>query len=320
MIKNFRMRISVDKRGHISSGRKRESGFPQALHYFDVSDFPELIDAYGHEPDKLVVMLPSNNIEDFFDEERSCWRGFQKGVKLRSCNEETCIHRVDETVAGVKYAAGEETGCICVNLPDKVPNPNKAGELMNNPDKCTYYASLKAFVAIPPRFNVDNAACYKFITHSANSGGHIKSEIMKIHAAQRGNLWGIPFEISVVMVPGKDDNKKRYPIWHFQMRGLFSDLREDRLLSEGIEHEDANIISEGTQPLALPEAGRDLRTRCEKYLDELRGVKNIKDWAEVTSRIARDAEDPEKLTSDEVTALRELARSVHDRLTQTVTK
>lgn len=313
MIKNFRMRITVDKRGHISAGKKREgSDFPQALNYFDCSDFPELVEAYGAEPTSLVVFMPSNNIDDAFNDEKSCWKGFQNGVKLRSCDEEVCVHRVDEIVNGVKYAAGEETGCVCTALPDKITKDN--GKEVWNPEKCKYYGELKVYVGIPPRFNVDNTACIRFTTHSKNSGEHIKSELGKIHMLQKGNIFGVPFDLSVNMVPGKDDQKKKYPIWHLQMRGLLSEIRADRMLSEGLQYEDAVIIQESNQLIASTEKFVDT------LLNELANIQTKDSLVELDKWLTLRQQDltvaADRLTEEELAHVREKYRAVKLSITE----
>ena len=236
MIKTGKIRITVDKRGKIKTGKKSESGFPVALDYFNVEKFPELAAAYGEKPEKFIVFTPTNEIEDAFDDTFALYKGHDKGaIKIRSCDGETCTHIFDETIDGTKYGAGEETGCVCENMPERVPDPSKPDKDKPNPDRCKYGAYLKVYIGMPPYFKVDNAACYLFETHSQNSGDAIKSELTKVHALTAGKLFKIPFILSVKKVSHPEKKNVKFPIWHLQMHGLLSDLRTDRLLSEGIE-------------------------------------------------------------------------------------
>lgn len=252
MIKMQRIRITVDKRGKIKTGKRREgSGLPQSLEYFNVEAFPELVAAYGEKPSKLCVFMPTNEVEDAFDDSYVLYRGGTKdtpGTKVRSCNGETCIHRIDETAGEVKYAAGEETDCICERLPEKVPNPKKPGEEMANPQVCKYSAYLKAYIGIPPKFQVQNSSCYLFETHSVNSGDAMKSELMRIHTLTQGKLYGIPFMLSVDMVSGKENANLKFPIWHLQMHGPLIGLRPDRALTDGLD--EAEVVQDDKVSLA----------------------------------------------------------------------
>ena len=211
MIVNMKYRVNVDKRGKITSGKKSDKGYPQSLDYFNIDLFPELQTAYGLKPNKLVIFFPSDTITDFFD----CnYALYGNETKLRSCNGQTCIHRIEETINGVTYKAGEESECVCLALPD------------NDKKKCKYSMYLKAFIVDKNVGKVNNPLCYMFHSGSQNSGDNIYSELEKIKGLNMGVLRGVPFGLSVEMVGGKSEAKKKFPIWSLQAIGMVSEIRE----------------------------------------------------------------------------------------------
>ena len=236
MIKNRRVRLTSDQRGKIKSGklgRNKADTFdiPVSLDHFNVEDFPEIQDSYGKEPKELVVFCPTDNIEDFFFDKFGCYGGSKENPVLkRSCDGETCIHRINENLAGQQFVAGEEGNCICDALPEKI---EKDGKMKANPELCRYVCDVKLYVAIPPTYKVINPACYIFETGSENSGGNILSELEKISKLNMGRLYGVPFRISVRMLSGKEDAKQKFPIWDFAMVGMLTDLKPDRMLTQG---------------------------------------------------------------------------------------
>jgi hypothetical protein len=207
---DIRPRISADRRGKITTGTKSEKGFPKSLDYFDVQKFPELIDAYGKAPDKLIVYVPSNNIEDFYRTEYHLYGGNQ--TKKRTCDGTTCLHHIDETIDGISYKAGQETECICKNLPD------------DSKETCKGYMSLKVFIA-DMKGVVINPICYFFESHSTNTADNLYSELQKAWRLLNGRLVGIPFLLSVNMISGKDA-KQKFPIWSLQTLGTVRQITE----------------------------------------------------------------------------------------------
>lgn len=235
MIKDPRRKVTTDPRGKITAGRKNEVGEMEKLDYFNVSKFPELLEAYGLKPTAIVVFPPSDRILDFFDDEYSLWGAPKtegaKGVKKRSCDGERCIHRTAENVAGHQYAAGEETACICKDLPLKV---ERNGKEINNPDRCRYHACLKVFIADPRTGKIENPHPYEFHTHGETSGRAVKSELEKVELINKDReikLAGVPMMLSVRMAEGKDDARKKYPTWTLRVLGTVSDIQKGRFLA-----------------------------------------------------------------------------------------
>lgn len=233
MIKRSKTHITIDRRGKIKSGKlgKSKDGtkdIPKSLDYFNVEDFPELIKAYSPQPRELVVFCPTDNIPDFFNDEFCHYAGGKENpVKVRSCDGEECIHRIDESIAGTKYGAGEISNCACDFLSDDDPQQKK--------QKCRYLAYFKAYIGLPPTFRVDNPNCYLFETGSENSGGNILSQLEKIHLLNNGHLYGVPFKLTVQMVSGKTDAKEKFPIWHLTtMYTSLIQMRADHQLTDGI--------------------------------------------------------------------------------------
>lgn len=116
MIKNLQIRLVCDKRGKITSGIKTNEGYPKAVEYFVIEDFPEIEAEYGKQPKKLLVAFPINDIHSLFDCNYVLYSKNQ--TKIRQCDGENCIHRIDEEINGVKYLAGEESKCICDEIED----------------------------------------------------------------------------------------------------------------------------------------------------------------------------------------------------------
>jgi len=215
MVKNFRYRITVDNRGKITCGKKRDNtNLPQSLEYFDLSDFPELIAWYGEKPSRLLVYFPTDTILDFFDTAYNAWytSTTDKKGKRRTCNGETCLHFIEETINGKQYAAGEETDCICNQLDEKDKN------------RCRYDCYFKTYIGNPRTGKIENPCCYMITTHSDNSADAIYSELEKIKSLNSGILRMVPFELSVTMHEGP--NRKRYPIMSLRVWGLLPQIRE----------------------------------------------------------------------------------------------
>jgi hypothetical protein len=226
MIKDIKMRLTVDPRGKIKTGQKSDKGFPQSLDHFNVEAFPELQKEYGNKPIEIFIYVPSDTITDFFDCEYNTYGS--NNQKKRSCDGENCIHRINEEINNVKYVAGELNKCICPTLPLTVYRGDKE---VPNPDICKYVAYFRAWIAYPKSGKVENPLCYLFETHSKNSGDAIYSELDKIKTLNHGTLRGVPFKLSVKMVSGKMDAKTKFPIWSLLAIGMISDIqRKSNLL------------------------------------------------------------------------------------------
>ena len=226
MIKNFRARVMVDPRGKIKTGMKGKTKegkeYPKSLDHFNLAKFPELREAYGEKPAALVVQFPSNEPIDFFDCNFEHWakaKEQEQGTLIRRCDGETCLHRINETVAGKTYAAGEESKCVCIDLEDGKKDSAAARQ------RCKYTAYLKAWVVLPQTGKIENPLCYLFETHSRNSGDAIFSALNDVRVLTGGVLRGITFSLSVKMVGGKEDAKQKFPIWTLIPLGTVSSMR-----------------------------------------------------------------------------------------------
>jgi hypothetical protein len=223
MIVTRRTNIACDPRGKIKTGARRENGLPMGLDHWNLTPFPELIEWYGKEPKNLLIYFPSDNIADFFEDQYALYGGKagKDATKVRSCNGEECIHRIDEEVAGVRYVKGQVTGCICKDIDAK------------DKKKCKYACYLRAFVANPQTGKVDNPMCYLFETHSENSGAAVHSEVEKLHVLTHGHIAMIPFMLSVKMVGGKTDAAQKFPIWSLAVVGTLSQIKDrvEKLMS-----------------------------------------------------------------------------------------
>ena len=240
MIKNFGLKVNVDSRGKIKSGKKSDKGLPQSLSYFNVDKFDELKTQYGEQPKELFIVFPTNRIEDFFDHNFVLYGGKTGGesVLKRSCDGDTCTHRVAEKVGGEDFEAGEITPCVCKTLADD----DKA--------RCRYYCYFKAFIINPKTGQIENPNPYLFETGSSNSGRSILSEINKTLNLTGGNLIGIPFKIMVKMVGKTNDAKMKFPIWNLETYGMMSDIRKisERVLTSGMGEN--LLLTDGNEPEA----------------------------------------------------------------------
>lgn len=214
MRKDIKIRISCDMRGKITTGMKSEKGFPMSLDYFDISEFPELRAAYGEKPSKLVLIFPSNNIEDFVFTEYSQWGGKGKAaVKKRYCDGESCTFNAAGKVNGKTIEPGTSCPCVCKQF-------NLTGE-----DACKCYTSLKAFVVNPNTGKIENHIPYKFESHSVNSSDNVLTEVIKISQMTGGRLMGVPFLMSVTMKETlKAGEKRKFPIWSIQAVGKIDNV------------------------------------------------------------------------------------------------
>jgi hypothetical protein len=227
LLKSFVLRLNV-KEGKIKSGTKKVNAagkeYPASLDYFNIDDFPELKAGYGEKPAKLVIYLPANNIEDFYSERFALYNSSNQAV--RYCDGDVCTHRMSEELCGDTYGAGEQGECVCKMYEDQ--------EDFDKKKKCRFVAHIKAFVGVPPSMKPVSADCYLFETGSINSGINIKSELFKLQHLTGGNIAGLPFRIEVRMVGGKDDAKKKFPIWELRSLVALPDL-EKRMLAMGVK-------------------------------------------------------------------------------------
>jgi len=216
MLVRRKTNIGVDPRGKIKTGRKSDKGFPQALDHFNIDPFPELKEWYGEKPAQLFVYFPSHNVADFVTEEYNLY-GLHE-TKIRSCDGETCIHRIKEVLPtrsgeNREYGQGEMSDCVCQFLREWVETADPKLSEPIRKKLCKYAFYLKAFVADPKTGKVHNTSCYLFETHSENSGAAVISEIDKIQMLTQGHIAMLPFALSVKMVAGKTNANQKFPIW-----------------------------------------------------------------------------------------------------------
>lgn len=240
MIKNLsKNRISVDKRGKITTGlkvaNKTGAEYPKAVDYFVIDEFPELVKVYGSKPKKLVIVFPSDEILDFFQADYVLYGG--NNQMIRKCDGEECIHRIQETVTIVNeldelgnlhsiepysktYEAGEISECICKLMPQTIV---KDGQNVRNPKRCNCAMYMKAYIVDYKEKRLTNSRCYMFYSGSENTASNIYSELHRIKMLA-GRLSGLPFGLSVEMVAGRTNAKVKYPIWNLQVLGDISHL------------------------------------------------------------------------------------------------
>ncbi len=262
IIKNLKKdRISVNKKGKITSGIKvtNERGieYPKAVDYFVIDDFPELIEIYGQKPKKMVLVFPTNEIEDFFQASYVLYGSNQQ--MIRKCDGEECIHRIKETITLVgeydelgnihetaepyekQFEAGEIGECICKLMPKTIL---KDGKEIRNPKVCSVAMYLKAFIVDYKAHRIVSPLCYLFYSGSENTASNIYSELNKVKMMM-GRLAGIPFGISVEMIPGKTNAKVKYPIWSLQVLGSMAQLEES---TRGFIDYKSILIGNKTEP------------------------------------------------------------------------
>lgn len=252
--RNRNIRITVDPRGKIKTGYKGADGLPKKLDHFLMKHpvsgevlFPELIEAYGEKPTKIMICFPSDNLEDVFNDDYNLWTKTE--TKRRSCNGELCTHVLDEVIQGKKYSAGSQSECVCekhglFDTEDK--------DLKKIVCKCDMY--LKAYIFNPHTKKVLNPLPYLFSCHSTNSADNIHSMLARIN-----KLKGIPFEVFLKKVT---KNNRSFVIWNivpviitenlleYRMDGLPEHREEVRQITESQEeiiNEDTGEVTEATE-------------------------------------------------------------------------
>lgn len=219
MITDLKYKIPVDARGAITSGIKATNSagkeYPKSVDYFVIDDFPELKRSYGDKPNKLVLFSPANDLKDFLDINYVLYGA--NNSRIRTCNGESCYHRIDNEIEGVaKFKAGQTTPCICKEY-DLTDSHKK---------KCRPFFWMKAFIGDIKLGRVENSSCILFKSGSKNSAENIISELEKVRTLTNGNLLFIPFGLSVEMVSGSTDAKTKFPIWKLQVLGSISQIKE----------------------------------------------------------------------------------------------
>lgn len=254
--KDIRRRIACDKRGKITTGNrgKDEKENPRSWDCFNLIDFPELKRIYGEQPTKLLIMFPTDNVEDFYSTEYSLWGGTKEfPVKKMYCDGETCTDGVTKKKIGP-----------CCRLAD------------HSREKCEHgmvpYMGLKAYV-LDTNGNAVNFVPYMFESHSVNTADALYTSIEDTHRKLGGKLVGVPFLLSVEMVQKLDENskKKRFPIWSIQPAGPAARMYE---LAQ-----QAAIPIEGMEVPRVKALGAGAAMQQE-VMDKTEAIKIIKMWYE----------------------------------------
>ena len=243
MIKSLKSnRINIDKRGKITTGIKKTSSsgqeYPSTTDYFVIDQFPELKIIYGEKPKKLVVVFPTDVIEDFFSADYVLYGS--NNAMIRKCDGVECIHRIDEELSLVgkfddngeiievqeykkRYVAGELSECACKLMPQMIKQGSRETK---NKKLCSCAFYMKAYIMDFRTKKIISPLCYLFYSGSENSAANIYSELKKIHGLVGGGLIRIPFGLSVDMVAGRTNAKIKYPIWNLQALSTMEQLEK----------------------------------------------------------------------------------------------
>jgi hypothetical protein len=235
------------------------NGEPKGLDYFDISSFPELVEVYGDRPSRIVLRMPSSDPVNCYDSDFIAWgknRTTGESIVKRVCNGEECMHRIDGEFGAVSFVAGEVSGCICKDPGMKVPERQR----------CKFSAILKAYVVHPSTREPILApngmpSLYPFRTRSIHSGSAVYSELYRVFAFTMAvdgvsRLTEAFFEISVKLVPRRDNNNRKFPIWTFSTLQLARAGGNQIALPSASMHDEGDVeIIESTDPELLPDRG-----------------------------------------------------------------
>jgi hypothetical protein len=187
----------------------------KSLDYFNVSAFPELVEAYGQQPKRLMLVLPHSDIESVFQSEWQTWgkskkRTDAKGKKIRQCDGETCVFHLDKMVLGEKYGKGQAVPCIC-----------KEKELdTDHKEHCASRTVLVAYVVSPKTGMLTSALPYRFETGSVGSAEQVFTELQRLSIFTQQNLFCQMLLLEVRMHQGEKEGKAtNFPLWHAQPPG-----------------------------------------------------------------------------------------------------
>ena len=273
-------RINVDKRGKITTGIKKKNDkgveYPSTTDYFVIDEFPELKAIYGEKPKKLMLVFPQNEISSFLQIDKVLYGS--NNAMIRKCDEIECIHRIDEELDHVgvidadgslkesephkkKYVAGEISECCCKTMPATI---TKNGKEVKNPKLCNCAMYMKAHIVDYKTKKIVSPICYLFYSGSINTAANIYSELDKIKTITNGRLANIPFGLSLDMVGGRNDAKRKYPIWNIQVLGTMEQL-EKATNSFLYGYRDMLQISDGEED---PEETKAIQEHKEEIQDD----------------------------------------------------
>ena len=102
----------------------------------------------------------------------------------------------------------------------------KNGKEVKNPKLCNCAMYMKAHIVDYKTKKIVSPVCYLFYSGSINTAANIYSELDKIKTITNGRLANIPFGLSLDMVGGKMDAKRKYPIWNIQVLGTMEQLEK----------------------------------------------------------------------------------------------
>ena len=199
-VTDLSFRIPRDQRPTITCGRMVDNR-PKSLDHWNVDSYPEIIAAYGEAPKELFFYLPGTP-DEMSQSEYIAWGSNNK--RKRFCDGESCVHRIPETVAGVKCAAGEITGCLCKEM--ALPRGHRDG--------CSFHAMLSVLVVDPATHRLLGPSVYRIGTGSKSSYEafwSLTQYITRIYGED--SLEGTLYALSIKMVSKKDDDSRRMPVW-----------------------------------------------------------------------------------------------------------
>ena len=288
MIKNLKLRVPVDSRGKITSGEKavNSSGveYPKSLEYFNIQPFQELINSYGEKPDRLVVIFPTDRIEDFYDSNYVLYNSGQHLV--RKCDGEECLHRLKEKMGDSEFEAGEMSECICKQLSQTIMDPKNKKE-KRNPQLCNYLCYFKAYIVDIKMKRVNNPMPYMFQTGSENSGNNIYSALSRLQSLNMGVIKNVPFLLWVKMIEGREQ-KRKFPVWNLQPMGMLNDIRQlsgtsnENILSmipENLDAPELEIAEKPSENIDVPDGEIDFSVyeKPDYWIKEMEKCKTAKE-------------------------------------------
>lgn len=228
-----KIRIATDVRKKISIGYKTEKGLPKAVDHFVTANpesgevyYPEIEALYGSNPNKLFIAFPSNNIQDFYNDNYNLWQGNQ--TKRRTCDGVNCLHVVDETIEDIPYKAGTDSECVC-----------KSHSLFETDDKelkkikCKLDIYMTAYILHPKTLRPISPIAYLFTNHSINSANNIYTELSRY-----SKFVGYPFVLSTKKIKKADST-------NFVLIQLHPYIDPDKLIEYNLKATDEimNVIA-----------------------------------------------------------------------------